>query len=726
MTLICNGTHRFRWVVCQLDALQKCLKVTQLRSALRSLPKTLDDTYSRILLGIDEEYIPDALKILQWMAYSRRPMRLSEVAEVISIDLESDTRFDPERRLPEPRDILVICSSLLTISTATINGTEDVEELRFAHFSVKEYLVSQRILLSPAAKFSIVEIQAHLSIAQSCLAYLLSFNLPESMTDGTIQQYPLARYAAEYWTRHVLALGQEACISVMDELTLELFLHEGHCFLTWIRLWNPDEPMSESTLSKERTAIASNLYYASTCGLSRVVQLLLDTGVDVNAEGGDYGNALQAASANGHLEIVRILLDRGANVNAKGGRYSHVLHAASYNGCDQVVQLLVDQGCDIEAKDNYNRTALSRGAEGGHMTVAKLLIEHGAQIEARDSDGQTPLLRAAEGGYEAVVKLLVGRGANAEARDKNGQTPLSRAAKKGREGVVRLLIVMGAEVDSKDARGHTALTWAAKRGHEDIVTLLLEKGADINVEDVQGQTALFWARKRGNEHVVKLLLAKGAEVETKDMWWGASVIGPGGHGITMQGTLAEGYDKIIGLLLDRGVDMEKRGSNGQTALLWAAEGGHEMAVQLLVDRGADCEARDANGQTVLLCAAKRGHCAVVELLVDKGANMETKDTWWNQTPLSWAAKRGHEAVVRLLVQKGTDIDAKDNEGQTALLWAAKRGYEGIVKFLIENGADATAKSTNGQTALSCAMKVGHTAVAQLLHSRLKTGNGATS
>jgi ankyrin repeat protein len=106
--------------------------------------------------------------------------------------------------------------------------------------------------------------------------------------------------------------------------------------------------------------------------------------------------------------------------------------------------------------------------------------------------------------------------------------------------------------------------------------------------------------------------------------------------------------------------------------------------------------------------------------------METKDTWWNQTPLSWAAKRGHEAVVRLLVKKGTDIDAKDNEGQTALLWAAKRGYEGIVKFLIENGADATAKSTNGQTALSCAMKVGHTAVAQLLHSRLKTGNGATS
>ncbi|CUS06942.1 unnamed protein product, partial [Tuber aestivum] len=40
---------------------------------------------------------------------------------------------------------------------------------------------------------------------------------------------------------------------------------------------------------------------------------------NVNAEGGVYGNALQAAAAKGDESVVRILLERGADVNAQGG-----------------------------------------------------------------------------------------------------------------------------------------------------------------------------------------------------------------------------------------------------------------------------------------------------------------------------------------------------------------------------------------------------------------------
>ncbi|KAI1584776.1 ankyrin repeat domain containing protein [Pyrenophora tritici-repentis] len=47
--------------------------------------------------------------------------------------------------------------------------------------------------------------------------------------------------------------------------------------------------------------------------------MLLDAGADVNAQGGDYGNALQAASAEGHEQVVKMLLDAGADVNAQGG-----------------------------------------------------------------------------------------------------------------------------------------------------------------------------------------------------------------------------------------------------------------------------------------------------------------------------------------------------------------------------------------------------------------------
>jgi hypothetical protein len=49
-----------------------------------------------------------------------------------------------------------------------------------------------------------------------------------------------------------------------------------------------------------------------------VMTLLLEKGLDVNAQGGSYGNALQAASYGGHDSIVTLLVDKGADANAQG------------------------------------------------------------------------------------------------------------------------------------------------------------------------------------------------------------------------------------------------------------------------------------------------------------------------------------------------------------------------------------------------------------------------
>jgi hypothetical protein len=127
------------------------------------LPKTLDETYARILCNIDEEDSQDAFKILQWLVFSARPLQIKEVAEVVAVDIESDPRFDPERRLREPQDVLAICSSLVTVVTKIADGRHDKTtsgEIRLAHFSVKEYLVSERIQAGPASSFSIQEMRA--------------------------------------------------------------------------------------------------------------------------------------------------------------------------------------------------------------------------------------------------------------------------------------------------------------------------------------------------------------------------------------------------------------------------------------------------------------------------------------------------------------------------------------------------------------------------------------
>ncbi|KAH9975095.1 hypothetical protein BGW80DRAFT_1251273 [Lactifluus volemus] len=89
-TLVRKADGMFRWVACQLEMLRKCFPAS-LRDALHKLPETLDETYGRILLGIEpgngnREY---AHRLLQCVAVAVRPLRVEELAEVLAIQFEA-------------------------------------------------------------------------------------------------------------------------------------------------------------------------------------------------------------------------------------------------------------------------------------------------------------------------------------------------------------------------------------------------------------------------------------------------------------------------------------------------------------------------------------------------------------------------------------------------------------------------------------------------------------
>jgi len=373
---------RFRWAVCQLDTLGSCFNLPMLRKALASLPKTLDDTYARILCNIDDENSENALKILQWLAYSARPLQIKEVAEVITVNIEHSPRFDSERRFPEPRDILTICSSLVTTTTGDsydeIEDPDDEmagEQVRLAHFSVKEYLVSERIQVGSASRYSLRKIHANVSIAETCLAYLLQFDHPNSLTLQTFEEFPLARYAAKYWTQHAQYAGAD--MNAIHLLSVELFLQKKDAYLNLIRLFDPDRPWREPDISMSLENswknVPSPLYYASSTGLVESARVLLEYGADVNAQGGDYGTALQAASYGGHDRVVQRLLENGADVNAQGGHYGTALQAASYGGDDRVVQRLLENGADVNVQGGHYGTALQAASAQGHDQIVQRL-----------------------------------------------------------------------------------------------------------------------------------------------------------------------------------------------------------------------------------------------------------------------------------------------------------------------------------------------------------------
>lgn len=73
-----------------------------------------------------------------------------------------------------------------------------------------------------------------------------------------------------------------------------------------------DEPVTKAVNAKDSEG-NTPLSTAAWNEHGEMTKMLLDKGADVNAQGGEYGNALQAASAGGHEQVVKMLRAAGAN-----------------------------------------------------------------------------------------------------------------------------------------------------------------------------------------------------------------------------------------------------------------------------------------------------------------------------------------------------------------------------------------------------------------------------
>jgi hypothetical protein len=121
-------------------------------------------------------------------------------------------------------------------------------------------------------------------------------------------------------------------------------------------------------------ALSMFLCSVSETGKINIAALLIERGADVNAQGGWYGTALQAASLYGHTEVATLLIERGADVNAQGGQFGTALQAASFHGHTGVATLLIERGADVNAQGGQYGNALQAASSRGHSGIATLLI----------------------------------------------------------------------------------------------------------------------------------------------------------------------------------------------------------------------------------------------------------------------------------------------------------------------------------------------------------------
>jgi ankyrin repeat protein len=423
-------------VFCQLEVLQHAFPFS-IRRVLEELPKSLDETYDRILREIRKPIQKYARRLLFCLAAAVRPLRVEELADVLAIDFNTEgfPKLNPDRRwVDSERAVMSACSSLVIIVK---DG--DSRVVRFSHFSIKEFLTSNR-LLEPIRDVSYYHIQpaaAHMILTQACLGVLLQFD--DRIDRDNIERFPLARYAAQYWATHIRV--DDASSRIKDGVEC-LFDADKPYFSTWLWIYNEDRGGHSMSTIRPTKPEAVPLYYAARLGLQDMAEYLLaEYPEHVNARGGKEMTPMHAAASGGHVNILRSLQGHGADVGSRNKYGETPLHGASWNGKLDAGQCLLDLGADINARNDDGWTPLFHAMFHGHAEFARMLLERGAAIEARSVFGSTALHAAVRGGGIQTVRLLLEYGADVNTRDNRGWTP---SRWKSTEEIVELLAEYGA------------------------------------------------------------------------------------------------------------------------------------------------------------------------------------------------------------------------------------------------------------------------------------------
>ncbi len=463
------------------------------------------------------------------------------------------------------------CGLYKSVRLRLVNGRYSLLQYRF--YSLIHAGLFDREILRVICATSVINLANYSRVASMNVPMMTRLLFERVKTPGTSSKGRLSYQGGPLPTirrtvEHLQALcGQEAeeqrfqlmyalCAAVADHLQYRQFFGRlGVKPLPDDYLDEPDKPI--------------DLLTAAACvGNMPMLNVLLWSGICVDAGSDIFGHPLNAAARRGDNEMLLLLLNAGF----KPPLAHSPLGVAALAGHENTVRLLLGLRHALTVPNPEHNRAITSAVHGGHGNLVLLLTEN-RKID-HPTDLQSDLLwEASRHGRAQVVRMMLEDGANIDWRNSNRDTTaIQEAASRGHAQVVWMLIANGADLHR--AENESAMNRAARNGHEKVIEILLDNGAYLNANGLK-TTPLGAAAANGEVSMMRFLLSRGADVHAHKCGEIALFIAAG-----------KGYDQVVQLLVDSGVNPNGPGPEGKNPMLQALVAGQSHVGRTLKKLGA--------------------------------------------------------------------------------------------------------------------------------------------
>ncbi len=344
-----------------MDSLATKRTPKAVQNALQNLPTQIGATYDRAMERIETTNEDDreiVMNFLLWIAFSPRPLSVSEVEHASAISIGADD-IDQDDIL-SAGELTSMCAGLVIVDASGF--------VRLVHFSAQSYFEEHR-----EKWFS----DGHAILAGKCVAYL-SYKVFEAGAcsgaderkefESKVEQYPLIDYTCSYWGFH--ASQAEYSEELTDQIA-DFLNNQAHLDFAVQAMWYSDSPEMRYWDVKSG---AQALHLAAFFGLVHLVVRLIKGQHSVDHRDSRGTTPLMYAASAGHAEVVQVL------------------------------------GADPSRTCYRSTTALHRGIEGNHVDVVRYLL-HARKTDANAMStfysGHTPLMLAVSGQSADMVSMIL-------------------------------------------------------------------------------------------------------------------------------------------------------------------------------------------------------------------------------------------------------------------------------------------------------------------------------